>query len=470
MKKTIHINLSGIAFRIEEDAYDQLKEYLDAVQAVLGSNDEGRETINDIESRMAELFIPVTHENQVAVNLKDVEEVIKILGEPRDYAPADEDADGKSGASDSFKKEPPLQPIHKRLYRDPYSRVVGGVCSGLGAYFNVDPLLFRLLFVVGLFFGISIIPYLVLWIAMPKALTMEQRMQMFGGEPVFNKARTTSSSYMTAPSGLNQVLRIAGVVLGVGIILVSFALMVGMTVALFFTGPAVHLVPEAAILWDVHDMLFSQAESLPILFGLMLVCGIPLLLIFYLGLHLVFQFKRGGKLIGTLGLIFWLVGLGLLSFGALRVGLDFRNKASIEEVILPDAFNGDTLFLQAAQMPEIISRSGLQFNHIRGQLKDGNMTFFGEPKILIRENAEHFAMVIERQAKGASEARARVHAEMAEYFWLQKDSVLELDKIFSLPAKAKIRDQKVTVRISVPKGKVVQVDPELQRYVRWSVN
>ncbi|GAO29341.1 PspC domain-containing protein [Geofilum rubicundum] len=382
MKKTIHINLSGIAFRIEEDAYDQLKEYLDAVQAVLGSNDEARETINDIESRMAELFIPVTHENQVAVNLKDVEEVIKILGEPRDYAPVDEDADGAAGSSASFKRESPLQPIHKRLYRDPYSRVVGGVCSGLGAYFNVDPLLFRLLFVVGLFYGISIIPYLVLWIAMPKALTMEQRMQMFGGEPVFNKARTTGPSYMTAPSGLNQVLRVAGVVLGVGIILVSFALMVGMTVVLFFSGPAVHLVPEAGLLWDVHDMLFSQSESLPIMIGLLLACGVPLLLVFYLGLHLVFQFKRGGKLIGTLGLILWLVGLGLLTVGAFRVGLDFRHKASVEEVVLPDTFQGDTLYLQAAQMPQIRKRSAIQFNNIRVHLNEDDMTFYGEQKFL----------------------------------------------------------------------------------------
>ncbi len=470
MKKTIHINLSGIAFRIEEDAYDQLKEYLDAVQAILGSNDEARETINDIESRMAELFIPVTHENQVAVNLKDVEEVIKILGEPRDYAPADDETDGADASSASAKKEPFVQPIRKRLYRDPYSRVVGGVCSGLGAYFNVDPLLFRLLFVVGLFYGISIIPYLVLWIAMPKALTVEQRMQMFGGEPVFNKARTAAPSYMTAPSGLNQVLRIVGVVLGVGIILVSFALMVAMTVALFFSGPAVHLVPEAGYMWELHDMLFSQGESLPIIIGLLLALGVPLLLVFYLGLHLVFQFRRGGKLIGTLGLIFWLVGLGLLTVGVLKVGIDFRHKASIEEVVLPDAFNGDTLFLQAAQMPQITKRSVVHFNNIRVHLNEDDMTLFGEPKILIRENAEHFALVIERQAKGATEARARAYAGAAEYFWLQKDSLLELDKIYTLPAKSKIRDQKVTVRISVPKGKVVQIDPNLQRYVRWSVN
>lgn len=470
MKKTIHINLSGIAFRIEEDAYDRLKEYLDAVQAILGSNDEARETINDIESRMAELFIPVTHENQVAVNLKDVEEVIKILGEPRDYAPVDDEADGSGASSASAKKEPFVQPIRKRLYRDPYSRVVGGVCSGLGAYFNVDPLLFRLLFVVGLLYGISIIPYLVLWIAMPKALTVEQRMQMSGGEPVFNKSRATAPSYMAAPTGLNRVLRIVGVVLGVFIIIVSFAMMVGMTVAVFFSGPAVHLVPEAGYLWELHDMLFSQGESLPILIGLLLALGVPLLLVFYLGLHLVFQFKRGGKLIGTLGLIFWLVGLGLLTVGVLRVGLDFRHKASIEEVVLPDTFNGDTLFLQAAQMPQISRRSVVHFNNIRVHLNEDDMTLFGEPKILIRENAEHFALVIERQAKGATEARARAYAEAAEYFWLQKDSLLELDKIYTLPAKAKIRDQKVIVRISVPKGKVVQIDPDLQRYVRWSVN
>jgi hypothetical protein len=194
------------------------------------------------------------------------------------------------------------------------------------------------------------------------------------------------------------------------------------------------------------------------------------LLIFYLGLHLVFQFKKGGKLIGTLGLIFWLVGLGLLTVGVLRVGLDFRHKASIEEVVLPDAFNGDTLFLQAAQRPQISRRSVVHFNNIRVHLNEDDMTLFGEPKILIRENAEHFALVIERQAKGATEDRARAYAEAAEYVWMQKDSLLELDKIYTLPAKAKVRDQKVIIRISVPKGKAVQIDPDLQRYVRWSVN
>lgn len=470
MKKTIHINLSGIAFRIEEDAYDRLKEYLDAVQNILGSNEEARETINDIESRMAELFIPVTHENQVAVTLKDVEEVIKILGEPRDYAPVDEESDGAGASSASAKKEPLVQPIRKRLYRDPYSRVVGGVCSGLGAYFNVDPLLFRLLFVVGLFYGISVIPYLVLWIAMPKALTVEQRMQMFGGEPVFNKSRAAAPAYMMAPSGLNRVLRVAGVVLGVFIILVSFALMVGMTVAVFFSGPAVSLVPEAGYFWELHDMVFSQGESLPIIIGLLLASGVPLLLIFYLGLHLVFQFKKGGKLIGTLGLIIWLVGLGLLIVGALKVGLDFRQRASIEEVVLPDAFNGDTLYLQAAQMQPINRRSVVHFNNIRVNLNEDDMILFGEPKILIRENAEHFAVVIERRAKGATEARARTYAEAAEYGWVQKDSLLELDRIYTLPPKTKIRDQKVIVRISVPQGKEVQIDPNLLRYVRWSAN
>jgi len=463
MKKTIHISLSGIAFKIEEDAYEQLKNYLEAVKAILGGDDEFYETIDDIESRMAELFIPVTQESQLAINIKDVEKVIEILGEPRDYAPSDNEQE-TTGKKDDY-----TQVKHKRLFRDPYSSVVGGVCGGLGAYFNVDPILFRLLFIIGLFYGISVIPYLILWIVMPKAVTIDQRIQMSGGEPFFNKGKSSGSTIIVS-SDWNRVLRILGVVIGLGIILISFSLMVVMTVSLLLSGPAMNLVPEAGYLWNLHDMIFVPGDSVFFIGGLLLSCGVPLLLLFYLGLHLVFQFKKGGKMIGVLGLILWLLGIGLLMIGGMKLGFDFRYRSNVSQVVNLEEFSGDTLFLEGAKMPGVKKESSLRLNKIYLNFDEDEMTIYGEPKIILKENSAYFSIDIEKHASGANENIAKSYADATSYFWVQNDSVLELDEIFTLPVESRIRDQKVIVRVSVPKGKVVKIDNDLEAYLVRTVN
>ena len=175
MKKAIKINLSGIIFHIDEDAYEKLKHYLDTISSYFSDKQESSEIIGDIEARIAELFQErVTQENQV-IDLELVNEVINIMGNPEDIADSsEENVGGSSSFHETYERS-------RRFYRDPENSVIGGVCGGLGAYFGIDPLIFRLLFVIFFFAGgASILVYLILWIAIPKAETAAQKLQMHG--------------------------------------------------------------------------------------------------------------------------------------------------------------------------------------------------------------------------------------------------------------------------------------------------
>jgi phage shock protein C len=57
----------------------------------------------------------------------------------------------------------------KRLYRSGKNRVLGGVCGGLGEYFNIDPVIVRILWIVfSLLYGAGILVYIIAWIIIPK--------------------------------------------------------------------------------------------------------------------------------------------------------------------------------------------------------------------------------------------------------------------------------------------------------------
>lgn len=171
MKKTYTIHLSGSVFHIEEDAYEVLQKYLVSLKNYFGDGDEGKEILADIEFRIAEIFTSKLSEDKKVVTLEWVNEVIEVMGTPENFS----EEDNEETFGEKTKKK-------KRLYRDPEQKILGGVCGGLAAYFNMDPVVVRLI-VVLLFFvtsGVAIIAYLVLWIAVPNAVNATQRLEMRG--------------------------------------------------------------------------------------------------------------------------------------------------------------------------------------------------------------------------------------------------------------------------------------------------
>lgn len=139
MDKTIKINLGGTLFQIDEEAYKILRGYLQDITNRLRNTPGAAETVEDIELRIAEIF-----QSQGAsagiISGDNVEAMMAIIGRPEDFDTGDED---------NTLHEPAFRSsAAKKLYRNPDDQIISGVCSGLGAYLNIEPVWVRILFVL----------------------------------------------------------------------------------------------------------------------------------------------------------------------------------------------------------------------------------------------------------------------------------------------------------------------------------
>ncbi|OQY03351.1 MAG: hypothetical protein B6I20_05165 [Bacteroidetes bacterium 4572_117] len=173
MKITENVNLAGRIFAIDQDALIKLQHYLNSIERYFAIKEEGREVVADIEGRIAELFETKLNKSKEVISIEDVNQIIGIMGMPEDFM--DEAQPEQKKRSYHYQNNP------KKLYRDPDDRVLGGVSSGIAAYFRLDPVLFRVLFVLAaIFTGIGVLVYIVLWIVLPEAQTFAQKLEMKG--------------------------------------------------------------------------------------------------------------------------------------------------------------------------------------------------------------------------------------------------------------------------------------------------
>jgi len=173
MKITENINLAGLIYIIDQDALVKLQQYLNSIERCFAIKEEGQEVVADIEGRISELFATKINKSKQVITLEDVNQIIEVMGMPEDFM-SDVQPESKS-------RNYTYRHNSKKLYRNPEDRILGGVCSGLGSYFNLDPILFRVLFVLAvLFFSAGILIYILLWILLPEAITFAQKLEMKG--------------------------------------------------------------------------------------------------------------------------------------------------------------------------------------------------------------------------------------------------------------------------------------------------
>ena len=178
MKKTITINISGVIFNIEEDAYDVLRTYLDKLGRNFTDSDGKEEIIADIEARIAELFTERLGDRKEVISQVDVDQVMNVMGKPEDLGmDADDETENKGWTTYTRTQK-------RRVYRDTEKGVIGGVCAGISHYFGWDPIWMRIILLVVLFgFGIGFLLYVLAWIIIPAAKTTAEKLEM-RGEPV----------------------------------------------------------------------------------------------------------------------------------------------------------------------------------------------------------------------------------------------------------------------------------------------
>lgn len=181
MKKNISINISGIIFHIEEDGYEVLKKYLDSINKYFSSFEDSSEILSDIESRIAEIFLTKLNEGKQIITYEDVNSLVATMGSVSDFKAAETEFAETSGSHSNPESEPRktqntyATTTPKTLFRDQARKILGGVCAGMGNYFNVDPVWIRLLFALLTFgWGFGILVYLVMWIVVPGSYELEE--------------------------------------------------------------------------------------------------------------------------------------------------------------------------------------------------------------------------------------------------------------------------------------------------------
>ena len=175
MKQVININFQGRVVPIEVTAYDLLKNYIESLSRHF-ANEEGKdEIINDIESRIGELFQERISKGATCITDDDVKAIIKSMGNPEDFEAMDDAQPASFTSSSSYQEQPGATSAsgHKRLFRNENDKVLGGVCSGLANYFNIDVVIARIIFVILLFSGIGFLTYIIMWIAVPSSATVQ---------------------------------------------------------------------------------------------------------------------------------------------------------------------------------------------------------------------------------------------------------------------------------------------------------
>ena len=202
MKEITRIHLAKTPYDIELDAKEVLQKYLSEIKQMMGSED----TMYEIEDRMVELLGERGVQSNGIITMSDVEDLRSKMGLPKEFSDSESNEDSQA---DLIPSNSPA----KRLMRDTDNAIFGGVCAGIAAYWGINPLWVRLLFIISPFitFGTALLVYIIIWISLPEAKTAAEKLQM-RGEPVtldsLKKAANNSESKYRAKETLAKILRI----------------------------------------------------------------------------------------------------------------------------------------------------------------------------------------------------------------------------------------------------------------------
>ena len=202
MKEITRIHLAKTPYDIELDAKEVLQKYLSEIKQMMGSED----TMYEIEARMVELLGERGVQSNGIITMSDVEDLRSKMGLPKEFSDSESTEDSQADLA-------PSNSPAKRLMRDTDNAIFGGVCAGIAAYWGINPLWVRLLFIISPFitFGTALLVYIIIWISLPEAKTAAEKLQM-RGEPVtldsLKKAANNSESKYRAKDTLAKILRI----------------------------------------------------------------------------------------------------------------------------------------------------------------------------------------------------------------------------------------------------------------------
>ena len=562
MKKTISINISGILFHIEEDGYDTLRKYLDAINRHFSSYKDNQEIISDIENRIAEIFLSNLKNNKQVITAENVDKLIEKMGTIADFTSVEEEV-GDLDQEDTFGKEediykyvtPPdpekggykklvrlenkkilggvcagmahyfsvdplwtrliailllfsgnmrfnfgfldilpfddfkfnlsfgifaaiayivlwvILPVSydvpedkniKKLFRNPDDKVIGGVASGVAAYFNIEVVYARLAFVLLILAGGSgFLIYLILWIITPVASSITERIKMKGGEITLDNIDSTIKENLNPSSQIpesrtRQILltpfRLIGQVIeGIGSALgplgrfIFSVIRVFIGLIVFFVGLSLTIAPIIAlavylgvltnddyqIMMDNFPIeLFSNMIPIWLLIATSSLLIIPGIIIILLGLSVIAAKNLVNGRLALVALGLWLLCVGISAFQIPRIVALFKseNWHKVETAI---PVTPGTLILRMNPVGEETS-----FNEV-------NLKLEGTADSTVSLREEFFS-------RGKTKAEAMERAKQIGYNYVVSDSIITFDEGYDLSTIESFRDQKLNLILEIP--------------------
>ena len=324
MKRTSTISLGGMNFNIDDDAYEMLNQYFIELSRRF-ANDEREEILRDIESRMAELFTFKMKDRNV-INLNDVKEVIDVIGHPEQF----DDESGNPSETNSSKENNSEEKRnftnrsrkeYRKLYRNSTDKIIGGVASGLAAYFDLDPVVMRILFVVLAFasLGWGILIYLIFLIAMPEANSKAQLLEMQGIEPNLENIDNFTQAPVNPKrsSTLKNIIKAILIIIGITIAITLAICVLGIAIAIF-VGLLTH-TPGG----------FGSFTDIALLVSCGIFCLCPVIGIIVLCVRAFRNGERKQKWVGWTLLVIWILSL----FGIIGFGIETGKQGDIDKRI-----------------------------------------------------------------------------------------------------------------------------------------
>jgi len=491
MNKTVNINLAGVFFHIDENAFLKLNDYLNAIKKSFTDAQGRDEIIQDIEARFAELFSEKMKTDKQVVSIAEVEAVIEIMGQPEDYMVDDdifEDQEPKNNHS-TYQRS-------KKLYRDKDHSYIAGVSAGLGHYFHIDTIWVRVLFVLLtiLSSGGFAIVYLIFWILVPEAITTSEKLEM-KGEPIniSNIEKKVKEGFDTVSDKIKDVdykkytakanrggseffkslgnlilsfIKIIGKFIGILIILFAG---LGL-ITLIFTILSISTFGIFDAPWmDYVDMVDIGVPIWLASIIIFLSAAIPLFFIFLLGLKIVVS---NLKSIGTpakltlLGV--WLLSIFVIAFLGIRQA---THRAFEEDIVIKENLpirTNDTLFVKMRDN-EWMHTSLERDDDVQIKYNENNekIIFSKDIRLIVKSTTDTLARLeIMKSAEGQDYVQARQRANQIMFNSEFKNNTLYLDGFFTTAFKNKYFDQEIEITLYLPEGAILFAHENTHSYHR----
>ncbi|WCO02609.1 PspC domain-containing protein [Psychroserpens ponticola] len=502
MNKTVNINLAGIFFHIDEDAYLKLQRYLEAIKRSFTDSQGQSEIISDIEHRIAELFNERVQNEKQVIRIKEVDDVITIMGQPEDYLVDDEIFEDEPKTS-YHRNSRSNSSSSKKFYRDTDNSYVGGVSSGLAHYFGIDPIWIRIIWIVLIFgAGTGVLLYILLWVLVPEAKTTSEKITMTGApvnisniekkikdgfdsvsqsvsDTVKNvdlpkqgqKIKSSSKSFFdTIGDIIMFFFKVFAKFIGIILIIVGAATLISLLIFCMSLG-AIDIIHFPGL--DIFEA--ANAANTPVwLISLiaLFAIGVPFFFVFYLGLKILIN---NLKSIGNVAK-FTLLGLWLMAIiGSIVIGVRQASEHAYDATVTTkeqlDIKASDTLTLAVVGNTLYSKQFGRHSNVFRPVYDDNDnkLIYSTDVRLIVRSTKDSLASIhIEKTAEGRNYKEAKLRSQEIDYSYDIKNNRLELDGFLTTAFENKFRDQEIEVTLYLPEGTILYAEENTYSYHRNS--